>query len=149
VKALPPRTVGVVAIREAYDRYVRERLEAGETETRFIHVTDYMSAVGHRPYDAVYYDSRLTTASHWEGYEAVRERLIVPYCDGSRHLICRPYSVENLHRMARELGLRRCWFHANDIHPHYDIPLSRREEIEGRVRKVSSKELLRIIKGQI
>ena len=40
------------------------------------------------------------------------------YCDDKRHLVCIPYSVQNLHRMAEDLGIRKCWFHKN----HYDIP---------------------------
>lgn len=40
------------------------------------------------------------------------------YCDNKRHLICKPYSIENLHLMAKQLNIKRCWFHKN----HYDIP---------------------------
>ncbi len=29
-------------------------------------------------------------------------------CDTKRHLICEPYSVENLHKMAKELKIPRC-----------------------------------------
>jgi hypothetical protein len=64
--------------------------------------------------------------------------------DGKRHLICRPYSIENLHRMADELNIKRCWFHKN----HYDIPKKRLYEIEKKSIMVSSKELVRIINGQ-
>lgn len=32
------------------------------------------------------------------------------YCDSMRHLVCVPYTVGNLHRMAQELGIKRCWF---------------------------------------
>ena len=32
------------------------------------------------------------------------------YCDSMRHLVCVPYSTANLHRMAEELGIKRCWF---------------------------------------
>lgn len=39
-----------------------------------------------------------------------------------RHLVCVPYSVENLHAMADALGIKRCWFHADASYPHYDIP---------------------------
>ena len=68
------------------------------------------------------------------------------FCDKARHLVCKPYSVENLHRMAEDLGINRCWFHS-DRHPHYDIPKLRVSEIMGRVQVVSSKEILRITKG--
>lgn len=65
--------------------------------------------------------------------------------DGKRHLICVPYSVENLHRMAEDLGIKRCWFHKN----HYDIPKKRLTEVENRCRLVSSKEIVKIIKGEL
>lgn len=45
--------------------------------------------------------------------------------DGKRHLVCRPYSIENLHKMAADLGIHRCWFHSGK-HPHYDIPKQRK-----------------------
>lgn len=66
------------------------------------------------------------------------------YTDGKRHIVCKPYSIEGLHTMAADLGLRRCWFH-NNRHPHYDIPVRRREEIESRCVLVTSKELFNII----
>ena len=63
--------------------------------------------------------------------------------DGQRHLICFPYSKENLHKMADDLGIKRCWFHKN----HYDIPKKRIAEIEAKCRFVSSREIVKIIKG--
>lgn len=63
--------------------------------------------------------------------------------DGKRHLICDPYSIENLHRMADDLNIKRCWFHKN----HYDIPKRRIKEIEALCEIVSSKEIIRIIGG--
>lgn len=45
------------------------------------------------------------------------------YCDHSRHLICIPYTIDNLHLMADDLGINRCWFH-NSKYPHYDIALT-------------------------
>lgn len=68
------------------------------------------------------------------------------YCDTWRHLVCRPYSVENLHRMAEELGIKRCWFHASSNHKHYDIPKRRIKEIQERCTLVSPREIFRIIK---
>lgn len=62
--------------------------------------------------------------------------------DGKRHLICVPYSIENLHLMADELGIKRCWFHKD----HYDIPKRRIKEIENRCEIVLSKEIVRIIR---
>ncbi len=65
------------------------------------------------------------------------------YTDGKRHLVCVPYSVDNLHLMADSLNIKRCWFHRD----HYDIPKRRIEEIEAKCEKVSSREILAIIKG--
>lgn len=60
--------------------------------------------------------------------------------DGARHLICLPYSIENLHDMALDLGIKRCWFHKD----HYDIPKRRIAEIEAKCTIVSSKEIVSI-----
>ncbi len=65
-----------------------------------------------------------------------------------RHLVCWPYSIANLHRMAAELGLKRCWFHAGRL-AHYDMPKTRIEELTARTEVVSSKDVLRIIKGEL
>ena len=67
------------------------------------------------------------------------------YCDISRHLVCIPYSLENLHIMANDLGIKKCWFHKN----HYDIPKKRIVEIQNKCILVSSKELLKIIINEI
>lgn len=62
-------------------------------------------------------------------------------CDDSRHLICKPYSIENLHKMAKELNIKKCWFHKN----HYDIPKKRIDEITKKCKLISSKEIVEII----
>jgi FMN phosphatase YigB (HAD superfamily) len=64
------------------------------------------------------------------------------YCDNKRHLVCDPYSKENLHKMAEDLGIKKCWFHKD----HYDIPKTRIEEIMAKCIVVSPKEIVRIIK---
>lgn len=69
------------------------------------------------------------------------------FCDEGRHLVCVPYSVENLHRMADELGIKRCWFH-NGSYAHYDIPKRRRAEIESKCTVVSGREILAICRGE-
>lgn len=66
-------------------------------------------------------------------------------CDNARHLICEPYSIENLHKMADELNIKRCWFHAGRL-PHYDIPKKRIPEIMCKCDVIDSRELLMIIK---
>lgn len=62
--------------------------------------------------------------------------------DRKRHLICKPYSIENLHLMACELNIKKCWFHKN----HYDIPKTRIKEIEDKCTIISTKEIVNIIK---
>ena len=62
------------------------------------------------------------------------------FCDNSRHLICVPYSVENLHKMAQDLNIKRCWFDSGK-YPHYDIPKRRIKEIQDKCEIISSKEL--------
>jgi len=63
------------------------------------------------------------------------------YCDNKRHLVCKPYSIENLHKMAESLSIKRCWFHKN----HYDIPKRRIKEITDQCILVTPKDILNII----
>jgi len=63
--------------------------------------------------------------------------------DNKRHLICVPYSIENLHRMAEELGINRCWFHKD----HYDIPKNRIDEITAKCEIVSIREIVRVARN--
>lgn len=62
------------------------------------------------------------------------------FSDLKRHLVCCPYSIENLHRMAGDLNIKRCWFHKD----HYDIPLMRLDEIMKKTIICSSKNIVRI-----
>ncbi len=71
---------------------------------------------------------------------------MIYYCDNSRHLICIPYSIENLHLMAADLNIKRCWFHKKDKFSHYDIPKKRMDEIKAKCILVTTKELLNLIK---
>jgi hypothetical protein len=64
------------------------------------------------------------------------------YCDDKRHLVCVPYSKENLHIMADELNIKRCWFHKD----HYDIPKRRINEISAKCTIINSKEIIKIIR---
>ena len=70
------------------------------------------------------------------------------FCDEARHLVCVPYTVENLHAMATDLGIKRCWFHAGASYPHYDVPKRRVDEIKAKCTLVSSREMLTIVKGE-
>lgn len=77
------------------------------------------------------------------GFESSVFRMIY-ICDNKRHLVCKPYSIDNLHIMAFNLGIKRCWFHKD----HYDIPKTRIEDIMSRCSIVSSKEIVSTIKGR-
>ncbi len=63
-------------------------------------------------------------------------------CDDARHLICLPYSIENLHKMADDLGIKRCWFHKD----HYDIPKKRIAEITAKCEMVSTRRIVEIVR---
>ena len=65
------------------------------------------------------------------------------YADHKRHLVCRPYSIENLHTMAARLGIHRCWFHRD----HYDIPVRRADEILAKCVVVRPRDIVAIIKN--
>lgn len=68
---------------------------------------------------------------------------MILFTDRQRHLICVPYSIKNLHKMAEKLNINRRWFHKD----HYDIPKRRQVEIEDMCQIVPSKEIVRIIKS--
>ena len=69
------------------------------------------------------------------------------YTDGFRHLVCKPYSIENLHEMARRLHIKRCWFHAHPTHPHYDIPQKKMYEVMRLCEIVPKREIIEICRG--
>lgn len=69
-------------------------------------------------------------------------------CDASRHLICEPYSVANLHKMAEALGIKRCWYHGGRF-PHYDIPKRRYREISEKCEVVNTRTLFFIIRAGV
>ncbi len=69
-------------------------------------------------------------------------------CDNARHMVCEPYSIENLHRMAEELDIKRGWYHAGGkgrFH-HYDMPKKRIAELTAKCEVVTQKAILQIIK---
>lgn len=70
------------------------------------------------------------------------------YCDKARHLVCVPYTVENLHKMAEELGIKRAWYH-NASYAHYDIPKRRIAEITAKCTVITSKQLLLLVRDGI
>lgn len=72
------------------------------------------------------------------------------YADQERHLVCCPYGVQELHAMAEDLEIHRCWYHAGASRPHYDIPKRRVEAIltDPRITVVSPRTILAICKGE-
>lgn len=65
------------------------------------------------------------------------------FVDRMRHLICVPYSIRDLHAMARNLKINRHWFHRD----HYDVPKRRIGEINEIAIVVSPKVIARLIKS--
>jgi hypothetical protein len=63
-------------------------------------------------------------------------------CDKRRHLVCIPYTIPNLHKMAMVLGINPRWFHRD----HYDIPKRRVAEITAKCVCVPSWRIVEIIK---
>jgi hypothetical protein len=63
------------------------------------------------------------------------------FYDTSRHLVCVPYSIDNLHLMALRLFIKRCWFDKD----HYDIPKRRIQEIAGKATLVDKREIAVIV----
>ena len=63
-----------------------------------------------------------------------------------RHLICEPYSTENLHKMAIDLNIKKCWYHGG-LFPHYDIPKRRVKEITDKCELISIRALHEKIKA--
>lgn len=61
-------------------------------------------------------------------------------CDDARHLICEPYSRENLHLMAQQLRIKKSWFHTD----HYDIPVNRIADVTRLCKVVTTREIIEI-----
>lgn len=76
---------------------------------------------------------------------------LVYVCDKQRHLVCLPYSIDNLHTMAENLDINRAFYEnkKGKSHPHYDIPAKRIKEIQAKCIIVSPRAVLMITKGQI
>ena len=70
------------------------------------------------------------------------------FSDKQRHLVCYPFSEDNLHEMARQLGVNRCWFHPSRGGLHYDIPKKRIAEIQARTEIVSVRTIWKICHGE-
>ena len=70
---------------------------------------------------------------------------MIYFCDKKRHLVCVPYSIDNLHIMAMKLNIKRHWFHKD----HYDIPKKRVREISDQCYIISTREVIKIIKQEL
>lgn len=68
-------------------------------------------------------------------------------CDVNRHLICDPYSIPNLHTMARNLGINKCWFHNTPGLAHYDIPKRRIDEITEKCDIIPTMHIIKMIRS--
>jgi hypothetical protein len=66
-------------------------------------------------------------------------------CDENRHLICLPFSLENMKRMAFELELKRKCLSKVPGKRFYRIPLGRLDEIMHQCEVVAAWEILEII----
>ena len=78
----------------------------------------------------------------WIGREIIE---LEYYCDNKRHLVCKTYSIENLHFMDEDINIKRWWFHKN----HYDIPKRRIEEITAKCILVTTLEIVEIKNASI
>lgn len=61
-------------------------------------------------------------------------------CDNKRHLTCLPYNIDNLHKMADDLGIKRHWFHKD----HYDIPMEMIYKIKSKCSVVNTRTIVAI-----
>ena len=66
------------------------------------------------------------------------------FVDNMRHIVCVPYSIENLHAMAEQLGINRCWFHKT----HYDAPKTMHAKLLAEYGECSPREIISIINNQ-
>jgi len=76
---------------------------------------------------------------------------MIYYYDKTRHLVCVPYSIENLHKMADDLEIKRCWYHYSKGRSHYDIPKKKIDEISKHSNSflISSKQIMTIINNAL
>lgn len=58
------------------------------------------------------------------------------------------HSLAELHSFAKQIGLKRHWFHSSTKHPHYDLMKSKIDTAyENGAKKVSSKEIVLILRN--
>ena len=67
------------------------------------------------------------------------------YClDDDLHLICMPYSDENIRMMAEHLKLVRNWL-VSGRHKYYEVPLHEAQRIASQTLRVSHGQLISVI----
>lgn len=70
------------------------------------------------------------------------------YCDNQGHLVCLPYTIDNLHQMANELGLDQSHFKSHPKHAHYLISDNQKDTIMPQCHLVSSKHIIYIVRSR-
>lgn len=68
---------------------------------------------------------------------------LVYITDGVGNVICLPYSVENLHKMADDLGIKKTWYRDG----HYKVPKEIAEDLEEKCDKVTTTTLFRTVRN--
>lgn len=63
--------------------------------------------------------------------------------DGVGNVICLPYSVENLHKMADDLGIAKRWYRNG----HYNVPKEIADGLEEKCDKVTTTTLFRTVRN--
>lgn len=63
--------------------------------------------------------------------------------DGVGNVICLPYSVENLHKMADDLGIAKRWYRDG----HYKVPKEIADDLEEKCDKVTTTTLFRTVRN--
>ena len=82
------------------------------------------------------------------GSTPVEDAKLTYWYDDNRHLICTPYSIDNLHRMAQDLGIPRHWYHKGRL-PHYDIPIMMLDRIPNQAYNTDTRTIVWIIKSHL
>lgn len=75
-----------------------------------------------------------------------RDGPILALSDHKRHLVCLPYDVLDLHRLAEILGIGEHFFHRKP-YPHYDIPARRVAEIQARTLVVRPRDIVMVCRS--
>lgn len=158
------------------DTFTQEQFDAMHRRIQINDLREYWTACRHHDWQYSYSDDHsVWVKGHnkehelrkWSAHSPAHEELwftfvawgadqkgdLPPYplrylCDNARHMVCEPFSLPNLHRMAAALGLKKAWFHTGKF-PHYDMPKKRIEELTAQSERVTQKQILAIIKAGV